>query len=121
MENRGLKNEHWVQILSFLKSHPNVYIGKDEHNLRQFVEGVFWICRTGAQWRDLPEKFGYWNTVYKRFARWANKSVWSDMMIHFADDPDMEYGMIDSTVIRAHPCAAGAQKKWRAGKSSSRP
>lgn len=114
MTYRGLKDEHWDRILSFLRANPSVYVGK-EIPCRRFVEAVFWISRTGAPWRDLPAHFGKWNSVYKRFIRWCERDVWDQMLTHFADDPDMEVGMIDSTIVRAHPSAAGAQKKRRSG------
>ena len=119
MNERRLKDEQWERIKSFLRANPNVYVGKDEQACRQFVEGVFWISRTGAQWRDLPAEFGKWNTVYKRFGRWCDQRVWAQMLAAFADDPDLEHGMLDSTIVRAHPCAAGAQKKRRPGQSGS--
>lgn len=80
----------------------------EEWKCRRFLNGVLWIARTGSQWRELPKRYGKWNTVYKRFARWDEAGVWLDMFLYFADDPDMDCLMLDSTVIRAHACAAGA-------------
>ena len=110
MINRGLKDEQWDRILKFLRANPNAYVGNEE-TCRLYIEGVFWISRTGAQWRDLPAEFGKWNTVSKRFGRWCDHQIWEQMLTHFADDPDMEHGMIDSTIVRAHSSAAGAAKK----------
>lgn len=105
-----IRDDQWSKIYKFLRQCPGVYAGK-EADCRRFIDGVHWIMRTGAQWRELPEKYGNWNSVYKRFARWCSTGVWEKMHHHFADDPDMENLILDSTVIRAHPCAAGASKK----------
>jgi transposase len=111
MTDVKLSDDQWTKIRDFLITDPNAYVGKDETACRQFVEAVKWVSRSGSQWRLLPEKYGKWNSVYKRFARWCEKGVWQRMFEHFSDDPDMENGMIDSTIVRAHPCAAGAEKK----------
>jgi transposase len=113
MSNMHLTDYQWERILSFIRSDPNAYVGRDETACRRFVEGVLWITRTGAQWRALPAEYGDWNAVYKRFSRWCDQGIWARMMDQLADDPDMENGMIDSTIVRAHPCAAGAPKKRR--------
>ena len=110
MTDVKLTDEQWTKMRDFLKQDPHVYVGKDEA-CRKFVDAVKWISRSGAQWRLLPNEYGNWNAVYKRFARWCDQGVWQRMFEHFADDPDMENGMIDSTIVRAHPCAAGAEKK----------
>ncbi len=110
MTSIRLADEQWTKIRDFLKQDSNVYLG-NEANCRLFVEAVIWISRSGAQWRLLPSEYGKWNSVYKRYAGWCENGVWKRMMAAFADDPDMENGIIDSTIVRAHPCAAGAQKK----------
>ena len=106
-----LTDKQWTKVRDFLRKDPNAYVGSNENECRRFVEGVIWIDRSGAQWRLLPAEYGNWNSVYKRFARWCDKGVWERMLTHFADDPDMENGMVDSTIVRAHACAAGATKK----------
>ena len=105
-----LKAGEWHKIRAYLDEKPEVYVGR-EKQCRKFVEGVLWILRSGAQWRLLPKQYGNWNSVYKRFDRWSERGVWQAMLAHFADDPDMESVMIDSSVVRAHPCSAGATYK----------
>jgi len=109
MTDVKLTDDQWTKIRDFLRQDPNAYVG-NETNCRRFVEAVKWMSRSGAQWRLLPGEFGNWNSVFKRFRRWCENGVWERMLAHFADDPDMEHGMIDSTIIRAHACAAGAEK-----------
>jgi transposase len=116
MTTNRLRNDQWTKLLAFLRGNPHVYVG-NEAECRQFVEGVLWMLRSGAQWRELPERYGKWNSVYKRFARWDEQHVWEQMFAHFADDPDLENVMVDSTIVRAHPCAAGASKKRRTRRS----
>jgi transposase len=96
-----------LKVLEFLRSCPDLHVGV-ESRCRKFLEAVLWMTRSGAQWRLLPEEYGNWNSVYKRFSRWCTKGVWTRMHQHFIDQPDMEHLMIDSTIVRAHPCAAGA-------------
>jgi transposase len=75
---------------------------------RLFINAIFWIAKTGAPWRDLPERFGLWNSVFQRFNRWCQSGVFTKIM-ELLKDPDVEILMMDSTVIRAHQHAAGAK------------
>lgn len=114
MTNVKLTNDQWTKIQAFLAQDRNAYVGNAD-KCRRFVEAVMWMSRSGAQWRLLPSEYGNWNSVYKRFARWCDNGVWERMLAYFADDPDMENGMVDSTVVRAHASAAGATKKRWSG------
>lgn len=69
---------------------------------RLFVEAVLWIVRTSSPWRDLPPVFGRWNSVFTRFSRWSRNGVWWRLFQAVADDPDFEYLIVDSTIVRAH-------------------
>lgn len=84
--------------------------GTSGQDNRLFVEAVLWIVRTGAPWRDLPDAFGHWNSVFRRFSRWSAKGVWHRIFAAMAEDPDFEYLILDSTIVRAHQHAAGAKK-----------
>lgn len=110
MSGITLRNDQWQKLLPFLREHPRIYVGNEEH-CRRFLESALWMLRTGAQWRNLPAENGKWNSVYKRFARWCDAGVFDDMFAYFNDDADMESVMPDSTIVRAHPCAAGAPQK----------
>src|SRR5688500_5251688 len=88
---------------------------------RLFLDAVLWVARTGAAWRDLPDRFGNWNSAWRRFDRWARAGVWAKVF-DALQDPDTEWLLMDSTVIRAHPCAAGAKKRRTGpGARASRP
>lgn len=77
---------------------------------RLFVNAVLYVAKTGLPWRDLPGRFGNWNSAWRRFDRWARKGVWA-ALFDALQDPDTEWLLLDSTVVRAHQCAAGAKKK----------
>lgn len=109
MSTLTLSDTQWSKIVNFLKTCPDIYTGQ-ENTLKRFIQAVLWITRSGSQWRLLPKSYGNWNSVYKRFARWCDKGVFQRLHQHFVNDPDMEWLIIDTTIVRAHPCAAGALK-----------
>jgi transposase len=107
MSTLSLSDSTWTSILDFLRTEPHIYVGKVAKT-RRFVEALLWITRSGGQWRLLPADYGKWNSVYKRFAGWGRSGVWERLLAHVAADPDLENVILDSTTVRAHPCAAGA-------------
>jgi transposase len=108
MDRLVLSDAQWDRIGGLIIGRPDQR-GSTGRDNRMFVEGVLWIVRTGSPWRDLPEAFGEWNSVFRRFSRWSAKGVWLRMFEALADDPDFEYLIIDSTIVRAHQHASGAK------------
>lgn len=105
----AIADADWERIRDLLPGRAGQHGGVAKDN-RLFIDAILWICRTGSPWRDLPERFGDWNNVWKRFDRWATKGVWQRVFTAL-QDPDLEWLLLDSTVIRAHQHAAGAPKK----------
>ena len=109
MDKSKLSDDEWAKLIAGLKEIVGIRVGC-ESACRQFVEAVLWILRGGAQWRFLPERLGHWNSVFKRFARWSRFGVWEKILDSLSRKADLQNVCIDSTVIRAHACAAGAAK-----------
>ncbi|MGB8364280.1 MAG: IS5 family transposase [Rhizomicrobium sp.] len=99
----------WERMSPLIIGRPDQR-GSTGRDNRMFVEGVLWIVRTGSPWRDLPEVFGDWNSVFRRFSRWSRKGVWQRIFAAMSDDPDFEYLIVDSTIVRAHQHSAGAKR-----------
>ncbi len=108
MRRHELTDEQWQQIKPHLPGQRGD-AGRTAGNNRRFVDAVLWIVRTGSPWRDLPDGFGPWYSVYTRFWRWSRAGVWESFFKALADDPDFEYIMLDSTIVRAHQHSAGAK------------
>jgi len=106
---RELTDAQWQRIEPLIPGKEGDR-GRHGEDNRLFVDAVLWLVRAGAPWRDLPGEFGNWNSVFQRFRRWANKGVWERLFKALAEDPDFEYLIIDSTVVRAHQHASGAKR-----------
>src|SRR4029077_350574 len=103
-----LSNAQWERIAPELPGKIGDP-GRNGDDNRLFVEGVLWVARTGAPWRDLPDQFGKWYTVYTRFWRGAKKGVWEQIFKHLSADLDFEYVLIDATLVRVHQHGTGAK------------
>jgi transposase len=113
--DRELTDDHWAALAPHLPA-QRAATGRPAKDHRTVVEAILWRLRTGAPWRDLPERYGPWKSVYTRFRRWQQAGVWDRALAALqaeADargDLDWSLHFLDGTVIRAHPHAAGAKK-----------
>ena len=119
MDKSKLSDEEWVHLIGKLKKTSGIRVGC-EATCRRFVEAVLWMLRSGAQWRLLPDRLGRWNSVFKRFVSWSRFDVWENMLAHISAKADLENVCIDSTVVRAHACAAGAANSNAAAEALGR-
>src|SRR5947208_5133373 len=109
MQHRhAISDADWDRIKDFLPGQPGQHGGVATDN-RRFIDAVLWIARTGAAWEDLPDRLGNGNSQWRRFDRWARAGRW-DPILAALREPDLDVLILDSTAVRAHPCAAGAKK-----------
>jgi putative transposase len=113
-----LSDGQWERIEKLCKGKPEDPGGRGANN-RMFVEAVLWIARTGSPWRDLPAIFGNSNSVFVRFNRWSKGGVWDAIFKVLADDPDFEYLILDSTIVRVHQHAAGGKGGFKIRRSAA--
>src|SRR3982751_3148238 len=84
--------------------------GPKPQNNRRVLNGIFWVLRAGAPWRDLPERYGPYTTAYNRFNRWRKAGIWVGIFERLAAKSPHSMAFIDSSIIRAHQHAAGGKK-----------
>jgi transposase len=106
----GLSDDQWARLAPFM---PGGCRGKrgPRSNNRLFMDAVLWMARSGGRWRDLPERFGKVQTVKQRYYDWIGRGVFTQIFEALAAEPDMEWLMLDATIVRAHQHAAGARRQ----------
>ncbi len=115
MRRHELTDEQWEKLQPFLPP-QKPHTGKPSEDHRRIINGILWKTRTGAPWRDLPERYGPWSTVYSRFYRWSRKGIWDQILSAIQSKADAkgkvdwQIHFVDGTVIRAHQHAAGLKK-----------
>ena len=119
MIRRELTDAQWARIEKLVPGKEGDK-GRHGEDNRLFVDAVLWIARTGSPWRDLPDEFGNWNSVFQRFRRWAKKDVWESLFKALVENPDFEYLIVDSSIVRAHQHAAGAKGAAKIRRSGAR-
>jgi transposase len=132
MNRHELTNKQWEQLQSLLPP-QKPRTGRPAADHRRIVNGILWLLRTGAPWRDLPEQYGPWQTVASRFYRWRQNGVWERLFATVQQQADatgrLDWAVhyVDGTIVRAHQHAAGAKKKrpppkrWAGAKGASVP
>jgi transposase len=102
-----LDERQWSKVAGILSAERGAgRPGKDDRN---FIEAVLWWRRTGVPWRDLPDEFGPWKTVFNRFDRWSKAGKWTRLFEALQTDRDHEWHSLDSTINRVHQHAAGGK------------
>lgn len=115
MVRHRLTDEQWALIAKLFPKPAST--GRPPSDRRMVVDGIFWILRSGAPWRDLPEEFGPWETVYGLFNGWNASGLWDRILSRLqaaqadAGEIDNNLWCIDGTIVRAHRCAGGGGKK----------
>jgi transposase len=114
MKRHELSDEQWEGLSRRLPA-QRPHTGRPGLDHRQVMNGILWVLKTGAPWRDLPGRYGKWQTVYSRFRRWQQAGVWERALSAVQQDADAQGEMdwtlhfVDGTVVRAHQHAAGAK------------
>src|SRR2546421_7538450 len=118
MRRYELSDQQWTRVASLFPHMPHHrYGGRPWQNHRTVINGILWILHTGAPWRDRPERYGAWKTVFHRFNSWRKDGTWVRIVTSLLDELDdkglIDHGLwcIDGSVIRASRAAAGAKKK----------
>jgi transposase len=118
MHRYALRDDQWDKIKDFLPGREG-HVGGTAADNRLFVDAVIYRYRTGIPWRDLPERYGYWKAVHRRYRRWCKSGVFMRVFEIMSRDADNEFVMLDATIVRAHQHSAGAQKKTERIKRSA--
>ena len=115
MARHDLSDEQWQRVQAVLP--PAASTGRPPIDRRLILNGILYVLKTGTPWRDLPDEFGNWSTVYERFRLWSHDGTWEKVLgalqahRQAGGEIDWDLFVIDGTVIRAHKAAAGASKK----------
>ena len=110
MDCDGLRDDQWERLKAFVPGGRKGRRGPRTDN-RRFLNALLWMARSGGRWRDLPERLGDYETVKRRYYRWIEMGVLDDILAALAREADLEWLMIDSTIVRAHQQAAGARRQ----------
>ena len=110
MDCDALRDDQWERLKDFVPGGRKGKRGPRSDN-RRFLNALLWMARSGARWRDLPGEFGDYEAVKRRYYRWIERGVLDEVLAALSREADLEWLMIDSTIVRAHQHAAGASRQ----------
>ena len=105
-----LTDEEWLRIEPLLPPENTGKQGRPRKDNRIIMNGIVWLARSGAPWRDLPERYGSWKTVYSRFRKWIDDGILDNIFRILSLEAELEELSIDASIIQAHQQSAGAKK-----------
>ena len=105
-----LTDEEWERIKGYFPEREAGQKGRPRNEDRPILNGILWIVRSGAAWRDLPERYGAWSTVYSRFVQWQEEGLFDKILKELSEEADFQDMSIDSSTVKAHQASAGAKK-----------
>ena len=108
--NYDLTDDQWKRIQPLLPPEYTGKKGRPRKDNRTMLNGMLWMNRSGAQWRQLPERYGLWQSVYARFAKWRDDGIWENIFSELSQDADPENLSIDSTCVKVHESSNGGKK-----------
>jgi len=105
-----LTDQEWEQVAALLPPEKTGKPGRPSKDNRTMLNGMVWIARSGAPWRDLPERYGSWNSVYSRFRKWIDDGILDNIFRVLSLEAELYELSLDATIVQAHQHSAGAKK-----------
>ena len=105
-----ITDDQWEMLEKYFPGRQPGQLGRPRNDDRQMLNGILWIVRTGAPWRDLPERYGSWSSVYSRFVEWQESGLIEKILKELGEDADLQDMSMDSSCTRAHQHSTGAKK-----------
>ena len=105
-----LTDEEWNRIVNLLPPENTGKQGRPRKSNRTILNGIIWIARSGAPWRDLPERYDSWKSVYSRFRKWIEDGILDNIFRVLSLEPELGELSIDASIVKAHQHSAGAKK-----------
>lgn len=105
-----LTDSEWERLKKYFPEREAGDLGRPRNDDRQMLNGVLWVVRSGAAWRDLPERYGAWSSVYSRFVEWQEEGLFKRILDELSEEADLQDMSMDSTSVKAHQHSAGAKK-----------